>query len=58
MIFKYKSTRYEIAVENPNGVSSGVSRAELDGKALTAGAARINLKDDGIIHRIRVQLGS
>ena len=30
---------------------------ELDGEALAAGAARIDLNDDGGIHRIRIVLG-
>ena len=32
--FAYHSSRYEIAVENPHGVSQGVVSAELDGQAL------------------------
>jgi cyclic beta-1,2-glucan synthetase len=55
--FKYHSTRYEIAVENPLGISSGVTRVELDGEALTPVTGRIGLKDDGVIHRIRIVLG-
>jgi cyclic beta-1,2-glucan synthetase len=57
MSFKYHSARYEIAVENPRGVSRGVTQVELDGEALTAGTARIGLNDDGVIHRIRIVLG-
>ena len=57
MSFKYHSARYDIAVENPRGVSSGVTRVELDGEALTAGTAQIGLSDDGTTHRIRVVLG-
>ena len=56
--FKYKSARYEIAVENPKAVSSGVSQVELDGATLAAGTARFNLNDDGVVHRIRIVLGS
>jgi cyclic beta-1,2-glucan synthetase len=50
-------TRYDIAVENPDGVNRGVVRIELDGESLTAGAAGIPLADDGRLHRIRVVLG-
>ena len=32
--FRYHSARYEIAVENPRGVSRGVTYVELDGEAL------------------------
>ena len=52
--FKYQSSRYEIAVENPHSVSSGVSRVEFDGEAMPASTAGINLNDDGVVHRIRI----
>jgi len=48
---------YEIAVENPQGVSRGVAAASLDGKALPEGAARVPLADDGAVHKVRVVLG-
>jgi cyclic beta-1,2-glucan synthetase len=54
--FRYHSARYEIVVENPQGVSRGVASAELDGRALTGGAA-IPLADDGAGHQVRVVLG-
>ncbi|MGD0121641.1 MAG: glucoamylase family protein [Candidatus Limnocylindrales bacterium] len=54
--FRYHSAKYEIVVENPQGVSRGVASSELDGQALTGGAA-IRLVDDGHTHRIRVVLG-
>ncbi len=57
IVFKYRSARYEIAVENPEGVSRGVARAELDGKTLPDGATRIPLVDDGRLHTVRVILG-
>jgi cyclic beta-1,2-glucan synthetase len=57
IVFKYRSARYEIAVENPHGVNRGVRRAELDGKALPDGPTRVPLVDDGQIHKVRVILG-
>ncbi|HEX9183749.1 MAG TPA: glycosyl transferase, partial [Burkholderiales bacterium] len=57
IVFKYRSARYEIAVENPKGVSRGVASATLDGKALPEGAARVPLADDGAVHKVRVVLG-
>ena len=42
--FNYRSARYEIAVENPGGVSCGTP-------------TRIALVDDGQTHRVRVVLG-
>ena len=57
IVFKYRSARYEIAVENPNGVCRGVAFAELDGKRLPEGPARVPLVDDGQTHGVRVILG-
>jgi cyclic beta-1,2-glucan synthetase len=57
IVFRYHSARYEIAVENPNGVSRGVAHAELDGTTLPAGTARVPLVDDGYVHKVRVILG-
>ena len=53
---QYAITRYVIMVENPGHVCHGVTRVELDGKALTATAA-IALADDGQTHSLRVVLG-
>ena len=50
-------TRYEIAVENPDGVSHGVALAELDGAVLPSAASPIPLVDDGKVHAVRVVLG-
>jgi cyclic beta-1,2-glucan synthetase len=55
--FRYHSAKYEIVVENPQGVSRGVASAELDGQALVGGAAAIPLADDGRTHYVRVVLG-
>ena len=55
--FRYQSARYEIVVENPQGVSRGVAASELDGQELPDGIAAIPLADDGITHQVRVVLG-
>jgi cyclic beta-1,2-glucan glucanotransferase len=55
--FRYHSARYEISVENPRGVSRGVTFLELDGEALPDISGHIPLTDDGAIHRVRVVLG-
>ena len=55
--FRYHSARYEIVVENPQGVSRGVASSELDGRSLPGGGAAIPLVDDGATHRVRVVLG-
>jgi cyclic beta-1,2-glucan synthetase len=57
IVYRYGSTRYEIAVENPRGVSRGVSSVELDGKALAQRPAQIALADDRATHRARIILG-
>jgi cyclic beta-1,2-glucan synthetase len=56
--FRYRSARYHISVDNPHGVSRGIAHAEVDGKVLPFGLARIPLLDDGAVHKVRVILGS
>jgi cyclic beta-1,2-glucan synthetase len=56
--FRYHSARYELAVENPFGVTRGVSKIEMDGRAVEVSAGGIPLQDDGMTHRIRATLGS
>jgi cyclic beta-1,2-glucan synthetase len=48
-------TRYQVTVENPQGVQRGVAVVELDGKALPDG--RVPLADDGSEHQVRVVMG-
>ena len=55
--FRYGSSSYDIAVENPSRVNRGVAVAELDGRALELKALRIPLTDDGKDHAVRVVLG-
>ena len=55
--FRYRTARYEIVVENPNGVSRGVASRELDGRTLADVSGAIPLVDDGATHAIRVVLG-
>ena len=57
IVFQYASTRYEIVVENPHGVSRGITHAEFDGQPLPEGSIRVPLHDDGTSHRIRAVLG-
>jgi cyclic beta-1,2-glucan synthetase len=58
MLLKYCSSRYEILIDNPLGVSCGVARAELDGSALPSSSqTRIPLVDDGNLHTVRLLLG-
>jgi cyclic beta-1,2-glucan synthetase len=58
IVFKYRSSRYEILIDNPLGVSCGVTHAALDGNALAPDSqTRIPLVDDGNIHSVRLILG-
>jgi cyclic beta-1,2-glucan synthetase len=54
--FRYHSSRYDVRVENPSGVSRGVQSTEMDGKPVRSGGA-ILLADDGAAHHIRIVLG-
>jgi len=58
IVFRYRTARYEIAVDNPNGVNRGVSRIVVDGETLPAPTTPINLSDDGATHHVQVTLGS
>jgi cyclic beta-1,2-glucan synthetase len=55
--FRYHSARYQITVENPQGVARGVSSIEIDGASLANGSTHIQLADDGATHHVRVVLG-
>ncbi len=57
MTLRHKSARYEILVENPDGVSGGVFSAQLDGTTITDRPLRLPLLDDGITHQVQVRLG-
>jgi cyclic beta-1,2-glucan synthetase len=56
--FRHRSARYDIVVENPNGVSRGISRIAVDGQVLQTPGAPITLSDDAATHHIQVILGS
>jgi len=53
---RYRSATYDVAVDNPRGVSLGVTSIEVDGKRLEA-AGPIIMMDDGATHSIKVVLG-
>jgi cyclic beta-1,2-glucan synthetase len=55
--FRYHASRYEITVENPRGVTRGISTIEVDGIPLTSPGAGIPLVGDGTIRHVRVVLG-
>jgi cyclic beta-1,2-glucan synthetase len=51
------SSRYEIRVENPDGVERGVVFAALDGVDIEARPPRLRLEEDDALHRLVVRLG-
>lgn len=53
--FRYGEAVYEITVENPEGVSSGVFKVEMDGQEIDGGI--IPLEEIPIKHKVLVQLG-
>ena len=57
MVFRYHSTRYEIAVENPRGVGRGVSELILDGEKLPDIRLGLPLINDGATHKVKAVLG-
>jgi cyclic beta-1,2-glucan synthetase len=57
IVFRYRSARYEIKIENPQSVDRGVVLVELDGEVLMGGQVPIPLADDGMTHFIKVVLG-
>jgi cyclic beta-1,2-glucan synthetase len=57
IVFRYRTARYEILIDNPDRISRGIAQAELDGRPLAKGSAVIALVDDGELHRVRVILG-
>ncbi len=62
MTLRYRSSRYEIVVENPRGAMRGVSCLEVDGaifpiSPVVDGGATVPLVDDAATHRVRVTLG-
>ena len=57
MTVRYRSARYEITVDNPDGAGRGILSAECDGAPITERPLRLPLIDDAGVHRIRVRLG-
>jgi cellobiose phosphorylase len=52
--YRHGSSTYDISVENPRGVSTGVASVTVDGE-LVDGA--IPLRDDGRVHTVRILMG-
>jgi cyclic beta-1,2-glucan synthetase len=54
--FRHRSARYDIVVENPDGVSRGTAILELDGVELDDRSG-VPLEDDQQTHQVRLVLG-
>jgi cyclic beta-1,2-glucan synthetase len=58
IFFRYRSSRYDISVENPLGVCRGVLATKLDGEILKgSNKTLIPLADDGATHKVQIVLG-
>jgi cyclic beta-1,2-glucan synthetase len=57
MTVRFQSARYEILVENPDGISHGIAAAEVDGAAIQQLPFGLKMQDDGIVHHVLVRLG-
>jgi cyclic beta-1,2-glucan synthetase len=55
--FRYHASRYEITVENPQGVTRGIATMEVDGRPVDVGSGTLALSEDGARRRVRVVLG-
>ncbi len=54
---RFRSSRYEVLVENPDGVCRGVVAATIDGTAIAAWPSGLKMLDDGTTHHVLVRLG-
>ncbi|HWK74366.1 MAG TPA: protein ndvB, partial [Povalibacter sp.] len=57
LVFKYRSSRYEISVINPDATNPDAAHITLDGVPLPVGESRILLVDDGGAHQVEMILG-
>ena len=55
--YRHGSSRYRIAVDNPNGVCQGIAKASLDDREIPTTECNISLVDDGTYHYARITLG-
>ncbi|MDE1150307.1 MAG: glucoamylase family protein [Azospirillaceae bacterium] len=58
ILVRHGATRYEIHVDNADGVERGVLTATLDGQTLLPRPLRLALLDDGRTHELDVRLGA
>ena len=51
------STRFDIRVDNPDGVAKGIASARIDGTEIAERPLRLDLPEDGKSHEIQVVMG-
>jgi cyclic beta-1,2-glucan synthetase len=54
---RHGAARYEIRVDNPDGLSRGIAHAAIDGRSLSVRPLEIALADDGATHHVAITLG-
>ena len=57
MTVRFRSARYEMLVDNPNGACRGIVAATIDGTVILEQPFNLKLQDDGITHHLLVRLG-
>jgi cyclic beta-1,2-glucan synthetase len=57
MTVRFGAARYEIQVENPDGVCRGIVAVTVDGTAVGTQPFALTMRDDGGTHRVLVRLG-
>ena len=55
---RFRSARYEILVENPDGVCRGIVAVAVDGAAIPDWPRGLKMLDDGVTHHVSVRLGA
>ena len=55
---RHGGAHYDIRVENPSTVQSGIASAELDGAAISVTPLAVPLVRDGVVRRLLVVMGS
>jgi cyclic beta-1,2-glucan synthetase len=55
--FLHGASRYEVCVENPDGIERGIGFATLDEKPIEGRPPRLPLVNDGATHRVVIRLG-
>lgn len=56
VVLRYRSARYHITVENPDGISANVGTLCLDGIMQPKGQSSLIMRDDGRTHQVLVRL--